>query len=1015
MFDNKKAKNKRWWSFKKGSWLRIGIPVLIILALALLVWSDQLKVFIGADIIGGPNPTLAPTNPEFEKFIARPSDGLMQTESSDQPCDNCKLVPESLDLSHLNTANPAIQLEGDNLLKAAYPTSYDLRQTAKLSPIRNQGLCGSCWTFGTFASAESYLRPNEIYDFSENNLNNLHGFDVPPCQGGNRTIATAYNTRWSGPIDEKDDPYTLQASPTNLSPVRHVQDVLYVPNRTNPNDNDNFKEMVMNYGALYAVYYHSNSYLKSSTAGYYYTGSYSPNHAVAVVGWDDNYAASNFLTPPPGPGAFIVRNSWGTSWGDNGYFYVSYYDTKFGYVENAVTKSSPTNDYAQVYQYDPYGWISATGYGSNTAYMANVFTASTNNPIDAAGIYVASPGSTYELSVYKDPTNGPLNSNGPSYTKSGTVDAGYHTIVFDNSVPVSTGQKFSIVLKINTPGYSYPLPLERPYAGYSSKATANLGESYMSPNGTSWTDVASYFSQTNIALKAYAGKEAPVGALTVSPETLQPFKGQVKSAFTPAVQTLTLKNNSTQPLSWNATKTQEWLNINPIFGTIAANSTASVEVSLKTFLFTTGGTYNDSITLQNANDVSNTLTRLVTVNVENEVDTTPPSQVTWSNEIYSTKDSVRLGWNPATDNVGIKSYRLVRNGTEIANNITDTSYLDTGLTPDTGYTYTINAIDTSGNQGPASVPIGIKTAPIPPSDTSAPSIPNGLVATSTTSSVISFKWNASTDNVAVTGYNIYRDGTKINTATATSYTDSGLAPSRTYSYTVSAYDAAGNTSGKSGVLSAKTTGAAYTSGYLSGKLYDPVAKKTINAGTLKLVNPTTGATIKTVNVSSGTFYNISIQPGEYLIRAYANYYLNYEERFVYAGDVQTVNKQIDMVQGVELKGSIYGTNNTLIGYANVNLLKDGKVVATTKTPYSGLSKGTYSFKQDIAFNANYQIRVSYGSYTTQTVPVSTTNVLKDSYGRSYVKTDITLTRSTYLRMFMASISNSYSSFLNLFR
>ena len=82
---------------------------------------------------------------------------------------------------------------------------------------------------------------------------------------------------------------------------------------------------------------------------------------------------NNFDNPPPGNGAFIVRNSWGSTWGDAGYFYISYYDTRIG-RDNAMFTAQPPTTYTRIYQYDPLGWVANFGFGTDTAYYANVFT-----------------------------------------------------------------------------------------------------------------------------------------------------------------------------------------------------------------------------------------------------------------------------------------------------------------------------------------------------------------------------------------------------------------------------------------------------------------------------------------------------------------------------------------------------------------------------------------------------------------------------------------------------------------
>jgi hypothetical protein len=91
---------------------------------------------------------------------------------------------------------------------------------------------------------------------------------------------------------------------------------------------------------------------------------------------------------------------------------------------------------------------------------------------------------------------------------------GYHTVLLDSAVPLRTGQKFSVVVRLTTPGYDYPIPLEYPHPGYSSQARANPGESYASGNGIYWDDVTKEFPNTNVCLKAFTGNafsDVPIG------------------------------------------------------------------------------------------------------------------------------------------------------------------------------------------------------------------------------------------------------------------------------------------------------------------------------------------------------------------------------------------------------------------------------------------------------------------------------------------------------------------------
>ena len=242
------------------------------------------------------------------------------------------------------------------------PLSYDLRTLGKTAPVRDQGQDGNCWAFASINSLESSLLPGERDQFSENNLKNLHGFDVAPNSGGNDFMATAYFARWSGPVSESADPYGdgNSQSPAFLAVQKHVQNVIFIPARTGPLSNDQIKSTIIANGAVYSTIRWEDSAYNPRTASYYYSGSGEPNHAIDIIGWDDSYSANNFATPAPGNGAFIAQNSWGTGWGDQGFFYISYYDTRIG-RDNTMFTAEPATNYQKIYQYDPYGWVANFG------------------------------------------------------------------------------------------------------------------------------------------------------------------------------------------------------------------------------------------------------------------------------------------------------------------------------------------------------------------------------------------------------------------------------------------------------------------------------------------------------------------------------------------------------------------------------------------------------------------------------------------------------------------------------
>ncbi len=468
---------------------------------------------------------LSPMNPDFLKYwedlyLSRYGEGAPSRHS-------LGLIPSPVDFSHnrgilirhFDTSRvdlPSVTFREAALTgstgsadsayvsSSAGGSSFDLRTLGLVTVPKDQGQCGSCWAFSTTASLESGLLPDETWDFSENNIKNLAGYDLSPCQGGNYIMSTAYLARWDGPVSEIQDPYNAysSSSSSNLQPLKHVQDVFFLPPRSNALDNENIKSALSQYGALYSTVHWEDYYYSARTASYYYSGGSVPNHAITIVGWDDNYDRFKFSQLPPGNGAFIVKNSWGPDWGDDGFVYISYYDTVIG-MENAVFLAEPTSNYLHIYQYDPLGWITSFGASTDTAWFSNIFTSQGKEDLAAVSFYTPSVDSRYEVYIYTGVSNSPV-SGSPVTTKSGTISLpGYHTIKLDRAVPLTTGQKFSVVVKLTTPGYNFPIALEYPYPGFTSSATAHAGESYVSSNGASWSDVTKTLPNTNVCLKAF--------------------------------------------------------------------------------------------------------------------------------------------------------------------------------------------------------------------------------------------------------------------------------------------------------------------------------------------------------------------------------------------------------------------------------------------------------------------------------------------------------------------------------
>jgi len=377
----------------------------------------------------------------------------------------------------------------------AAPSSFTLLPDYVTS-VKNQSICGSCWAFASYGAMEStiLMQGGTAQDFSENHLKNYHGFNWLPCEGGNHYMHQAYLSRLDGPVAEADDPYHAyddRPSPGGPRQAFLRRSITYSTQET-------IKNAVMTVGALYTTMYYSSSYYDGGNDTYYYDGTSAINHAVGIVGWDD----AKVVTGAPNAGAWLIKNSWGSSFGDNGYFWISYDDARacsFG----ASFVADDADTAVRAYHYDRFGYITS----ANTPYGYNRFTAADNEWLTAVGIYAMQDGTQYTVSVY-DTVDGDDAPTGLLGSITGTLAEGFHVLDLDSDILLTTGDDFVVVLSMENGG-DYPLAIDKALAGYNSASTASLGESFYSFDGLSWFDVVAEpgFETANFCIKAYAVPE----------------------------------------------------------------------------------------------------------------------------------------------------------------------------------------------------------------------------------------------------------------------------------------------------------------------------------------------------------------------------------------------------------------------------------------------------------------------------------------------------------------------------
>ena len=445
-------------------------------------------------------------------------------------------VPSPVDLSHVHGP---IFTGGAGT--PPFPPAYDLRALGQLTPVKDQGIYGTCWTFACMGALEGSLRKAGLgsRDLSEWHLayygyvpfnqsllvaftpgTPAYGTDPIFDQGGSDWQSAAILGRGTGAVDDSACPYQTGLYNPRPIPAGNLPNgkeplaaplcgVYYLFSQDDPINVPDVKYALTRFGpVVVAMDWEDDNFDQASSA---YrdpaTTAWSLNHEVCIVGWDDAYAPAHFPegNRPVAPGAWIVRNSWGPTWAEQGYFHLSY--DSVVYDGTAFVGGARTT--RRIRQYDPLGWCGSRGFGGPTAYCANVFRTDQAETLTAAAFYAGAVNTAYELqirtNVNGDPGTGvPVTANGSTPDWQGLLAApGFHVVPLDPPVTVPAGSCYAVVLKLTTPGYDYPVPVQEPVPGYSESSRCASGRSYLSEDGKIWQDLASPGGGAVVCLKVF--------------------------------------------------------------------------------------------------------------------------------------------------------------------------------------------------------------------------------------------------------------------------------------------------------------------------------------------------------------------------------------------------------------------------------------------------------------------------------------------------------------------------------
>ncbi len=409
------------------------------------------------------------------------------------------------------------------------PSAYDSREKGIVTSVKSQGDSGNCWAFATMSMLETDAIVKNIdsadnADYSEahfswftsksltdNTADPTYGdginLEEPFEAGGNWLIAAGSLARWTGAASEADYPFY----PDNLALMgNYGEDKRYdrgsgvvIKSAEELRDIDDAKQWIFDHGSATLAFYYDAPYYNRSTYSYYYNGDNTLNHEITVVGWDDNYSSENFNEAyrPQNNGAWLCKNSWKSDWGDNGYFWISYYDTSIDQFAGISARSA--EELYNNYTYNGAGWESYLSHEGN-AKISNIFTAKEHELITSVATYTMSPDSALNISVY---VNVPSNFSTPEsgeLAESFSVAvprAGYHTIDLENQVAIEPDTLFSVVVEYVTDSSIF-IPVEVDGQGrYAYSSNSKESYVYLPAYNNRWYDAVQYGLQ-NVFVQA---------------------------------------------------------------------------------------------------------------------------------------------------------------------------------------------------------------------------------------------------------------------------------------------------------------------------------------------------------------------------------------------------------------------------------------------------------------------------------------------------------------------------------